>query len=180
MDEIAHDKAPARMHEPRNVVRPPPKPFNTTDEVTTIAQGPQNPSSGPQQKQVVVESKRRVGDDDPTMLHVRADDASRAKGSDSTTRGVAPGQKTPAPVLKKADAAAAIGTADTVEQQALKPSLIAAGDEQTDLTAPKAGAKAKAKAKPGGAGRGVVIAVLVVLALAAAAVGLYLGGVIKM
>ncbi|HEY4244976.1 MAG TPA: serine/threonine-protein kinase, partial [Kofleriaceae bacterium] len=60
MDEVAHDKAPARMHEPRNVVRPPPKPFNTTDEVTTIAQGPSSPqrgpSSGPQQKQVVVES----------------------------------------------------------------------------------------------------------------------------
>src|SRR5207302_7881788 len=86
LEETAHDKAPPRMHEARG-----PKPLAAgafaTDEVTAIADPKQLPKPGP--KQLVVESiKNRVGDDDPTMLHVRPDEA-KVK-PDRTTPGVAP------------------------------------------------------------------------------------------
>ncbi len=63
MEETAHDKAPARMHEPRIRNAPPPKPFQDSAEVTTIDTAP---------KPFVIESSKgqRGGDDDPTTLMV--------------------------------------------------------------------------------------------------------------
>ncbi len=93
MEETSHDKAPARMHEPRNIVPSPPKiPMGTdSDEMTAL-----DDKMLKKPKQLVVESvKKRVGDDDPTMLHQRAEKP--AKG-DATWHGVGSG-KTPAPVM---------------------------------------------------------------------------------
>ena len=92
MDETPHDKAPAKMHEPRAAIaRPSPSQFADSAEVTAIddkmsvsIKSPQTP------KPLVVESvkTKRVGDDDPTMLVVREEQA-KAKG-ESTSRGVVP------------------------------------------------------------------------------------------
>jgi serine/threonine protein kinase len=176
-DEMPHDKAPARMHEPRLPPKPPPTPpnsFTQTDEVTTIATTPALRPSGPGSLVVVEAAKRRAGDDDPTMLHVRAEDAKPK--SDGTARGVAAAQKTPAPQLRKppADADA---LAPTVPQDARKPPPAVPGDESTDVTAPKLVATKK---KPAKTGRGLIIAVVVVIALVAAAAVLYFNGLIKM
>lgn len=87
MEEQAHDKAPARMHEPRN--RPAPMPsMSDSAEVTTI-------DSKMLQKPFVIESSKgpRGGDDDPTTMMVR-DDLKPPK-NDKTERGM--GAKTPPP-----------------------------------------------------------------------------------
>jgi serine/threonine-protein kinase len=97
MEEIVHEKAPARMHEPRT--RPsqqPPASFATdSSEVTAI-------DDKMLAKPFVIESQKgpRGDEDDPTRLVVR-DDGRGAKGKpDKTERGVAtPGQavaRTPA------------------------------------------------------------------------------------
>lgn len=70
MDEVSHDKAPVRMHEPRGAVRPPAPPPMTMDasqELTAVTGKPPAPAS------FVIESNKpgRPGDDDPTKLMVR-------------------------------------------------------------------------------------------------------------
>ena len=90
MDEMAHDKAPVRFHEPRGMTRPPPvpRPFNDTDSVTAIDDQVAAKAAAAHTKPLVVEGKKkRVGDDDPTTLMVR-DDGAKAK-ADPTSRGVA-------------------------------------------------------------------------------------------
>ena len=80
MEETAHDKAPVRMHEVRNATPFPPR-----------------VPAGADSEPFIVESvKKRVGDDDPTMLHNRAEKP--AKG-DATWHGVGSSGKTPSPVL---------------------------------------------------------------------------------
>ncbi len=87
MEELAHDKVPARMHEPRGGV---PKsggqriPLGTdSDEHTAI----DAEMVAKAQAKLVVESgkKQRVGDDDPTSIHVRDE---RTPKADATSRGV--------------------------------------------------------------------------------------------
>jgi serine/threonine-protein kinase len=175
MDEMPHDKAPARMHEARLPKPPPPPPnsFSQTDELTTIANTPALRPAAPGAPVVVESGKRRAGDDDPTMLHVRGDEA-KAK-PDGTARGVAAAGKTPAPQLRK-PAAEPDPLAATVPQDARKPPPAAPGDESTDITMPKPALKPK----PAKGSRSVLVALLVVLALAATFAGLYFGGVIKM
>jgi serine/threonine protein kinase len=65
MDETSHDKAPARMHEPRGGVRPAPMIMNDSQEVTAI----DTKVLGSQPFQIE-STKRGREDDDPTTLHV--------------------------------------------------------------------------------------------------------------
>jgi len=83
MDEVPHDKAPVRMHEPRGMVRPSvPLSLGDSQEVTAINDKPPVPSK------LVVEAMRPgARDDDPTKLMVREE----GKGKlDVTYRGVGP------------------------------------------------------------------------------------------
>jgi eukaryotic-like serine/threonine-protein kinase len=88
MEEMSHDKAPPRMHEPRNLPKPA-QPIIGSDssEVTAI-------DSKMLAKPFVIESSKGVrgGDDDPTTLVVRDDQ--RPGKPDKTERGVG---KTPGP-----------------------------------------------------------------------------------
>ena len=90
MEEVAHDKAPPRMHDGRaNMRMPLPPPVPVIEDVTT----------DPEPRGLVIESgkQRRFTDDDPTMLHVRGDEAksrpeptSRGVGAVSPTSGKHP------------------------------------------------------------------------------------------
>jgi serine/threonine protein kinase len=156
MEETAHDKAPSRMHEPRNV---PKIPVGTdSDELTAL-----DDKMLQKPKQLVVESgkKARVGDDDPTMLHVR--DEKTAKG-DATSRGFGSAGKIPTPAgSKKQDASGARTLQDEVVTDVVNAQEPAVG-----------GSIAKRKSSSVG-----LIVMLVVLVLAAAATGLYVAGVLK-
>ncbi|MEO8704889.1 MAG: protein kinase, partial [Kofleriaceae bacterium] len=82
MEEMAHDKTPARMHEPRNLPKPAAQPVIGADssEVTAI-------DSKMLAKPFVIESQKgtRGSDDDPTTLVVREDLRPKL---DKTERGV--------------------------------------------------------------------------------------------
>jgi serine/threonine-protein kinase len=82
MEELPHDKAPARMHEPRTTTSRPPAIGADSQEVTAIV------SDAMLAKPFTIESSKpgRIGDDDPTTVVVR-DDA-RVTKSDPTARGV--------------------------------------------------------------------------------------------
>ena len=98
MDETPHDKAPARMHEPRGSVAPiirrdtPPAAHGVvlgdSSEVTAINDGPpkfESPPkfSGNSKGSLVIEStKGRPGDDDPTSCMVREE--GKASKADAT------------------------------------------------------------------------------------------------
>ena len=159
MEEMPHEKVGARMHEVRGAA-PIPKsgghkvPVGTdSDELTAVDD---EMVAKAQAKLNVASTKKRVGDDDPTMLHVRDDKP--AKG-DSTVRGV--GAAAGASPKGKGDsgARAAPGEADI----------------PTDMNAPQIGgsiANRKSSRVP--------LFVLIFLLVAAAAFfGLYYGGVIK-
>jgi serine/threonine-protein kinase len=81
MEELPHDKVPARMHEVRGMpLRPPLAPPvlpNDTNEVTAI-------DDHMFAKSLTIESKKpaRIGDDDPTMLQVRVDEMRKAAERD--------------------------------------------------------------------------------------------------
>ena len=102
MEEMAHEKVSARMHEPRGSVQVPGAhkiPVGTdSDEMTAI----DDKMVAKAQAKLVVESgkKKRVGDDDPTMLHIRDDKPPKGP---STSPGVGIGGKTPPPQLTKGD-----------------------------------------------------------------------------
>lgn len=86
MDETPHDKAPARMHEPRGGVRASPLTLGDSSELTAV-----NDKPPPKQNQFHIEStKGRSGDDDPTKLMVREEIKSKP---DATARGVGPSSK---------------------------------------------------------------------------------------
>jgi serine/threonine protein kinase len=83
MDEISHDKAPVRMHEPRGSNnRPAPMNMGDSQELTAVSEQPPKPFT--------IESSKapRSGDDDPTKLMVREE----GKGAkpDGTKQGVGP------------------------------------------------------------------------------------------
>jgi serine/threonine-protein kinase len=123
MEETAHDKAPARMHEPRGGARgfpPPPAVSNDSSEVTTIDAKVHQP--------FVIESsgKARDGDDDPTRVVVR-DDIKPPK-SDKTERGV--GAKTPAPEKKKS------AQVDAAQTDADATPVPTGNGKRPDLTTP--------------------------------------------
>ena len=99
MDETPHDKAPVRMHEPRNATplphRASPLTMGDSQELTAVNDKPGKPSFQ------IESTKVRPGDDDPTKLMVR-EDAARSK-VDSTQRGFgASVGKAPASDIKNA------------------------------------------------------------------------------
>ncbi len=150
MEETAHDKAPARMHEPRTRNVPPPKAFNDSAEVTTIDVSP---------KPFVIESSKgnRGGDDDPTTLVVRDD---QKPNKPQTVPGVAPER-----TEKKSG---------RIEPQAKdgereRPPDVTTPDE------PTFGSNV-ADRKPS---RAIWFAIAAILAIAAAVAVLYFAGVIK-
>ncbi len=81
MEELPHDKAPARMHEARvSSSRP------VVGDASGMTEVDSKAGSGAQ-PMVVEGTKKRAGDDDPTTLLVR--DEGKPKG-DATARGVTP------------------------------------------------------------------------------------------
>src|SRR3569623_821563 len=76
MDEIPHDKAPARMHEPRPGMQRPVSAFSQSSELTTfdpvpapLKQAPPPPPPlAPAAPAVIEGTKTRVGADDPTLM----------------------------------------------------------------------------------------------------------------
>jgi serine/threonine-protein kinase len=154
MDETPHDKAPARMHEPRNATPMPLRnnPMNMGDSQELTAVNDKPPGKGPLK---IEGSKVRGEDDDPTKLMVREE---AAKGKlDSTQRGVGANQKAPAPEIKSGPRA----VLETPPDPKPEPSA----------------SKAQAAAQPR-SGRGLIIASVVLLLLSAAGAGLYFAGVL--
>jgi len=150
MDEIAHDKAPARMHEPKGGVPRPVSAFSESQQLTAI--DPVPPGVKHAAEPMVVESgKKRVGDDDPTLMMVREQEA-KAK-ADSTAKGVAPSGSNKTPPLAK----------DTIDDKSTNP--------VPQITE-------KATKHKSGLPMPVMIAIAVLLLAAATVVGLYLGGIV--
>ena len=152
MDELSHDKAPTRMHEPRGV-RPAAiaaMSLGDSSELTAVGDTPGKPSKP--SPFVIESSKGRPGDDDPTKLMVRDD----GKGKpDATVRGLGPGSK-PSVEIKSGSRAAIESAADTKADPSIARAV-------------------------GRAHRGSRIAVILLVALlvaAAAAGGLYFGGML--
>src|SRR5689334_234153 len=88
MDEIAHDKAPARMHEPKGGMPRPASGFSESQEVTAIDPVP-SAVKNPPSPLVVEGGKKRVGDDDPTLMMVRENEAKGQQGA-ATVKGSGP------------------------------------------------------------------------------------------
>ncbi|MDX2091024.1 MAG: serine/threonine-protein kinase [Kofleriaceae bacterium] len=104
MEELPHDKAPARMHDPRPSVRSLSRSQAGAEstEVTAVDTYP----AGRQAPLVVESSSKRIGDDDPTALHVRDD---RGPKSDATVRyggSAKAGEKKPGARLPEPEAKA--------------------------------------------------------------------------
>jgi serine/threonine-protein kinase len=156
MDEVPHDKAPVRMHEPRGAVRASfpgagvnsapsslgPTSLGDSSEMTAV-------NNHPAKQQFVIESSRaRPGDDDPTKLMVREE----AKGKpDATTRGLGP--TVPSVELKSGPRAVVESAADT----------------KADPGMARVAGESRGK-------RALIILLVAVLILAAAGGGLYFGG----
>ena len=157
MDEVPHDKAPARMHEPRGqVVRPPLSSLNDTSEVTEIDDKMAVSIKVPSKAVVVAAAPDRVRDDDPTQLMIR--DESKPK-PDPTSKGVGTTSKPP-PSEKDHKTA-------KVKREELAPSDV--HDTKADTAA---------RPTHQGGNKLAVIAIALAVLLVAAAAGLYIGGVI--
>jgi serine/threonine-protein kinase len=148
MEEVAHDKAPARMHEPKGGMPRPISGFSESQELTAIDPIPAAVKQAP----LVVEGgKKRVGDDDPTLMMVRENETKGQQGA-PTVKGSGP-QKAP------------IGK-DTIEDKV--------------LVEPKAEStiKGRATSEKNGMPLPLMIVIAVLLLAGAAAAGLYFGGII--
>jgi len=176
MDETPHDKAPVRMHEPRGGARPYVPPphvasFADTNETTAIDDKIPAKAKALKEQQLVVESTkgRRGEDDDPTTLMVREEAAARAKLKDATTRGVAPVEKTPAPIKSAPPP-------DTIPEGATSTR-----DTKSDerLSSPPVVGKGMRERQSRPMPRALLIVIAVLLLAGATAVGLYVGGVVK-
>jgi serine/threonine protein kinase len=155
MEEQAHDKAPARMHEPRNRPAPPAPIHSMSDshEVTTI-------DSKMLAKPFVIESSKgpRGGDDDPTTMMVRDDKPAKGK----TEHGVAAPERTE----KKSGRLEPLQNDD----ERKRPPDVTTPDE------PRFGSNvANRKPTP----KLIWIAIASILVLAAGVAALYFAGVIK-
>jgi len=176
MDETPHDKAPVRMHEPRGGARPYVPPphvasFADTNETTAIDDKIPAKAKALKEQQLVVESTkgRRGEDDDPTTLMVREEAAARAKAKDATTRGVAPVEKTPAPIKSAPPP-------DTIPEGATSTR-----DTKSDerLSSPPVVGKGMRERQSRPIPRALLIVIAVLLLAGATAIGLYVGGVVK-
>ena len=157
MDEMAHDKVPARMHEARNVVsRPAP-----------IIPFAAHALSAPP---LTIESRKpgRDVDDDPTMLQVRAEDP-RAK-ADPTARGIITDRtdRTDRPAPR--DGLATLGSGAQRRMD----------DASTHSDQTKVDTSSLRKTASGALGsRLPMVITLLIVAIAAIAAGLYFGGMLK-
>jgi serine/threonine protein kinase len=179
MEEMSHDKVSPRMHEPRNVVRPVPLVLSDSNEMTAI-------DDSMLAKPLTIESQKppRDGDDDPTVLQVRADDK-RGKPDSGGRVGVPerPDQK-PRPSGK----AKAPDLDRTTPDLSGLSGISGAGNDASGVRVEDAAptqneAKLSASAVSRGAepprSKLLLVVLFVVVALAAAAVGLYVGGVLR-
>jgi eukaryotic-like serine/threonine-protein kinase len=182
MEEQAHDKAPARMHEPRGGAAPPrasaalpaagppvmpihpPVVGADSAEVTAI----DSKMLQRQQGAFLIESTtKRTGDDDPTTLVVR-DELKPPKGP-TTSPGMGPSNpgKTPVPERQSA------------KQVAQASHAAQRGDEATPTSVDgkqRFGASIAEREPPS---RLVWIIIAVIIVLAGAVAGLYFAGLIK-
>ena len=149
MDEMPHDKVPARMHEPRNLPRPVPV---LPPEITG---GGFDDPRGP----LTIESRKLArGDDDPTTLQVR----SEQQRGDPTARGIV-AERAPRP-----PDGATLGSGG--QRRFDDAGFHNESKVDTAVGRPLSGASSS---------RLPLILTLVIVALAALAAGLYFGGVIK-
>jgi eukaryotic-like serine/threonine-protein kinase len=181
MDEVPHDKAPVRMHEPRGIARTPQPPkieslpvataFSDTNETTAI-----DNRIAEKAQALVIESKGKPrGDDDPTTLMVRDDVAKIVpKKGDPTRQGVGGVQKTPPPERLKPPN-------DTIEDMPARSDSEIATNPPSPREPKKKSARiaVPAKAKPDNMSRVLMVAVAILLLAGATAVALYVGGVLK-
>jgi serine/threonine-protein kinase len=178
MDEMSHDKAPVKFHEARVApaprASPMPQPIASmgdSGEVTAIDTKMLQRQAAAQGKQLVIEGGRvRVGDDDPTMLVVRGDEAKLR--ADITAKGVGTGKVAAGEVKKseKSRPMIKVKVADTDDT----PVMVAPGLQDTNVDEPKIGRNI---AERKGTSKAMLIAIAAVLVLGAAMLGLYLGGV---
>ncbi len=149
MDETPHDKAPARMHQPRNATPMPrstPLTLGDSQELTAVSDKPKGTFQ-------IESTKTRPGDDDPTKLMVR-EDAAKSK-VDSTQRGMGAQQaKSPAAEPKSGG----------------RPVVETAVDTRAD------GATVGTAKPAPRSGRGLIIASVILLVMSAAGAGLYFSG----
>ncbi|MBS1119647.1 MAG: serine/threonine protein kinase [Deltaproteobacteria bacterium] len=163
MEEMPHDKAPLRMHDPRNVSASRPSGIGADSAEVTAISGPPMPpvppkiEKKPSAKPFAIESSKpgRAGDDDPTTVQVR-DDAWSAK-PDSTTRGVGASK------------------AKTDKAELVKPS--ADSSASATVRQPQRFGASVADRKP--SSKLVWLVIAAVLALVAAVAVLHFAGVIK-
>jgi serine/threonine-protein kinase len=172
LEETPHDRAPVRMHDPRVSGKPRVAPSNG-EEVTSV--DPHVPAkaaalaaqSRPTPKPFVIEAaKGRYGDDDPTQLHVRGDEARMVGRAnlDATARGVvAPSGKTPTAGAKIKSGAIAAQSGDDAVPEA-KPAKVTKT------------ARAALPTKRGGAGRVLLVLFVLLLVVAGVGAGLYFTG----
>ena len=144
MEETSHDKASVRFHEVRQKPAPKPSPPASIDT---------NEQTAIDGKPFAIEARKpgRIGDDDPTMLHVR-DDVKPAK-PDATTRGVGAPRSGPQKAPHE----------DDIATDVVNDALPAAGKTIAETKKPNI----------------ALIAAIVLLAIAGALVALYASGVIK-
>jgi serine/threonine protein kinase len=162
MEEMPHDKAPARMHEARQSAQRPAPPIGVdSSEVTAL----DTKKAPPAHAMIVEGTKQRVGDDDPTMLLVRDDGKAKA---DPTARGVAPASK-PSSASLKAEKKSGPRKAPGPGEDAIVTDI-----HDGEIKPP---GTAAAGARRSNAVLYVLIAVLV---LASAVAGLYYGGVLPL
>jgi eukaryotic-like serine/threonine-protein kinase len=176
MDETPHDKAPVRMHEPRNVrgFAPPPQTlppinkeaFSDTNETTAIDD--KIPAKAAALK-IESSKKQRGEEEDPTTVMVREQAVAQIKKSkaDATSRGVGSSDKTPAPVKHPppdTEVEGADSTRDTKSEDRISTPVIGKAMEERQVGA--------------GMPRALLIAIAVLLLVGATAVGLYVGGVV--
>jgi serine/threonine protein kinase len=116
MDEVSHDKAPVRMHEPRGMARSSaPYSLGDSSEMVTV-------NNVPKQSFVIESSRGRPGDDDPTKLMVREEGKSKPDG---TTRGVG-NANTPSVEVK----AGARGMVESAADTKADPAMARAGHDR--------------------------------------------------
>jgi serine/threonine-protein kinase len=165
LDEVGHDKAPVKFHDPRIAeVRVTPKVLADSAEVTAIDSKTMARHS---QQQLQIEAvKARAGDDDPTMLMVRADEL-KQKG-DSTTKGV-----TPAKITGADRSSDKIKIDEKAQTEPAPPPVVEGGGKPSDQVIGRGIAERRA-----GRSKSLVIVLAVCVVLAAAAGGLYFSGVI--
>jgi serine/threonine protein kinase len=174
MDETPHERAPMRMHEPRNVARParplPPAvaapsvaaaAYSATQELTALDDKPPQTGAVLKQPSLLVESTkpRRGEDDDPTTLMSRNDTVDKSHPK-ATERAAPP--------------------PDTIDEAVARDSSVddAPSNEQVRVASPMVGRGVAERNRTTPMPRALMIAIALILLFGAAAIGLYVGGIV--